>query len=178
MQLLLCAKPPVFVGAQCVQHHANKFSRRSCSCVHIGCILWGAPCRNAKSEPIRPDRGDWRFLDLWCIFFLFGVWCLSMSIHMREVGAPAQSLWSWSLADCTVLVSLWEGSSELLLAFLVAGVASDALKVAEYREVLRLRRSLLQQGSWPTGKGSTPYQNFSRILSKVKPVRCIIWQCC
>ncbi|BDA48441.1 hypothetical protein COCOBI_12-1200 [Coccomyxa sp. Obi] len=49
----------------------------------------------------------------------------------------------------------------------IYGVASDAWKVAEYREVLRLRRGLLQQGSWPTGKGMTPYQNFSRILSKV-----------
>lgn len=49
----------------------------------------------------------------------------------------------------------------------MSGVASDALKVAEYRAVLRMRRSLLQQGAWQSSKGWKAYQNFSRILSKV-----------
>ncbi|KAK9917700.1 hypothetical protein WJX75_007317 [Coccomyxa subellipsoidea] len=49
----------------------------------------------------------------------------------------------------------------------IYGVASDAVKVAEYRAVLRMRRSLLQQGAWQSSKGWKAYQNFSRILSKV-----------
>ena len=49
----------------------------------------------------------------------------------------------------------------------MSGVASDALKVAEYRAVLRMRRSLLQLGAWQSSKGWKAYQNFSRILSKV-----------
>lgn len=50
-------------------------------------------------------------------------------------------------------------------------MASDALKVAEYREVLRMRRDILgaDAGAFPraAGAGLTPYRNFSRILSKV-----------
>lgn len=49
----------------------------------------------------------------------------------------------------------------------MSGVASDAVKVAEYRAVLRMRRSLLQQGAWQSSKGWKAYQCFSRILSKV-----------
>ena len=53
------------------------------------------------------------------------------------------------------------------------GVASDALKVAEYREVLRMRREIQARdpGAFQfmrqLGSGMSPYANFSRILSKV-----------
>ena len=49
-----------------------------------------------------------------------------------------------------------------------AGVASDAVKVAEYRSALRLRSSMLQAGSWNGLKGEAAYKNFSRILSKAR----------
>ena len=48
-----------------------------------------------------------------------------------------------------------------------AGVASDAVKVAEYRSILRLRSSMLQAGSWNGLEDEAAYKNFSRILSKV-----------
>ena len=54
-----------------------------------------------------------------------------------------------------------------------AGVASDALKVAEYREVLRMRREIKARNpgafnfTRQLGSGMSPYTNFSRILSKV-----------
>lgn len=50
----------------------------------------------------------------------------------------------------------------------MTGVASDALKVSQYREALRLRRGLMQQGTWSNGKAVSAYRNFSRILSKVR----------
>jgi len=50
----------------------------------------------------------------------------------------------------------------------MTGVASDALKVLQYREALRLRRGLLQQGAWSNGNAVSAYRNFSRILSKVR----------
>ena len=49
---------------------------------------------------------------------------------------------------------------------IVAGVASDALKVAEYRSALRLRGQMLQAGAWSSGGDEAAYKNFSRILSK------------
>ena len=49
-----------------------------------------------------------------------------------------------------------------------AGVPSDALKVAEYREVLRMRRNMLARGDGAFGGGEdAAYKNFSRVLSKV-----------
>lgn len=49
-----------------------------------------------------------------------------------------------------------------------AGVASDAVKVAEYRSALRLRSSMLQAGSWSSLEDEVAYKNFSRILSKAR----------
>lgn len=49
---------------------------------------------------------------------------------------------------------------------IVAGVASDALKVAEYRSALRLRSQMLQAGAWSSSEDEAAYKNFSRILSK------------
>ena len=54
-----------------------------------------------------------------------------------------------------------------------AGVASDAVKVAEYRSILRLRSSMLQAGSWNGLEDEAAYKNFSRILSKVQQVHCM-----
>ena len=45
-------------------------------------------------------------------------------------------------------------------------MASDAVKVAEYRSALRLRSSMLRAGSWSDPQGEAAYKNFSRILSK------------
>ena len=45
-------------------------------------------------------------------------------------------------------------------------MASDAVKVAEYRSILRLRSSMLQAGSWNSLEDEAAYKNFSRILSK------------
>ena len=48
------------------------------------------------------------------------------------------------------------------------GVPSDALKVAQYREVLRMRRAMLARGDGAFGGGQdAAYRNFSRVLSKV-----------
>ena len=52
------------------------------------------------------------------------------------------------------------------LETLTAGVASDALKVAEYRSALRLRSQMLQAGAWSSSGDEAAYKNFSRILSK------------
>lgn len=49
-----------------------------------------------------------------------------------------------------------------------AGVASDAVKVAEYRSALRLRSSMLQAGFWGGLQDEAAYKNFSRILSKAR----------
>lgn len=49
-----------------------------------------------------------------------------------------------------------------------AGVASDALKVAEYRSMLQLRSAMLAAGAWGGDGGDAAYRNFSRILSKVR----------
>ena len=49
---------------------------------------------------------------------------------------------------------------------LVAGVASDAMKVAEYRSALRLRSAMLAAGSWSAPGDEAAYKNFSRILAK------------
>ncbi|CAL5224396.1 g7077 [Coccomyxa viridis] len=49
----------------------------------------------------------------------------------------------------------------------IYGVASDAVKVAEYRSILRLRSSMLQAGSWNGLEDEAAYKNFSRILSKI-----------
>ena len=47
-----------------------------------------------------------------------------------------------------------------------AGVASDALKVAEYRSALRMRARMPQLGAWRSSADEAAYKNFSRILSK------------
>ena len=47
-------------------------------------------------------------------------------------------------------------------------MASDAVKVAEYRSALRLRSSMLQAGSWGGLEDEAAYKNFSRILSKAR----------
>jgi len=59
-----------------------------------------------------------------------------------------------------------------------AGVASDALKVAEYRSALRLRSSMLQGGSWTSLEDEAAYKNFSRILSKVCTHLLLCHRCC
>ena len=57
-----------------------------------------------------------------------------------------------------------------------AGVASDAVKVAEYRSAMRLRSSMLQAGSWSGLEDETAYKNFSRILSKARPALSYSWR--
>ena len=65
-----------------------------------------------------------------------------------------------SAALCTV--------QTMCLSVARTGVPSDALKVAEYREVLRLRRAMLARGDGAFGGGDdAAYRNFSRVLSKV-----------
>ena len=54
---------------------------------------------------------------------------------------------------------------------MTAGVASDALKVAEYRSALRLRSQMLQAGAWSSSGDEAAYKNFSRILSKACDLR-------
>ena len=49
---------------------------------------------------------------------------------------------------------------------LFAGVASDAMKVAEYRSALRVRSAMLAAGSWSAPGDEAAYKNFSRILAK------------
>lgn len=49
---------------------------------------------------------------------------------------------------------------------LFAGVASDAMKVAQYRSALRLRSAMLAAGSWSAPGDQAVYKNFSRILAK------------
>ena len=65
---------------------------------------------------------------------------------------------------------------------MTAGVASDALKVAEYRSALRLRAQMLQAGAWSSKGDEVAYKNFSRILSKacdLSPIKSPqIWQMC
>ena len=63
---------------------------------------------------------------------------------------------------------------------MIAGVASDALKVAEYRSALRLRSQMLEAGAWSSGEDEAAYKNFSRILSKAcdpRPMKSLqLWQ--
>ena len=68
-------------------------------------------------------------------------------------------------------------SQQALMA--TAGVASDALKVAEYRSALRLRSQMPQLGAWSSSADEAAYKNFSRILSKacyLSPMKCLqLW---